>query len=167
MKGALAGSSRSEPEGAIDYFAAHCAQYGEILGWLFGTWTAANPSAAATGISLLESPAHRSIATDTVAKTWATMDPASTARWMDQLPDAQLTNQARLALATGLSPINPTEAWNRALEILDPSLQYKALKTTLSELVSVNPEAARTLLASTNLPPNNLERLTELLRATQ
>jgi len=167
MKGALAGWSRSEPQAAVEYFTANYTQSTEILSSLFSTWATSDPGAAASGVSLLDNATNRSIATETVAKTWATVDPAGAARWIDQLPQAQQTDQARLAVATALSPTNPQEAWNRGLEIMDASTQYKALKTALSEMVSVDPSAARALLASAQLSATNVSRLSELLLAVQ
>jgi hypothetical protein len=167
MKGALSGWIGREPEAAVNHYQAGYGRYHDLLASLYDTWTASNPIAAASGIALLQSQPHRTIATRSVARGWAASDAASAARWLDGVPAADRSDEARFAIVTALAPARPVEAWNRALEIANPSLQYKALKSAFGNLLIAEPAQARELLQATPLSPTNSERLAEMLRAIE
>jgi hypothetical protein len=167
MKGALTGWIGREPEAAVNHYQASYGRYHDILASLYDTWTASNPAAAAAGVALLESGTHRTLAIQSVARGWAASDAAGAANWLDQLPAAYRSDEARFAVANALSPDRPVEAWNRALEIANPSLQYKALKSAFGNLLAADPAQARSLLQATPLPATTSERLAEMVRAIE
>jgi hypothetical protein len=163
MRGALAGWSRAEPAAAVAYFATHYPKYSEMLSSIFETWTVSDPAAAAAGIRLVNDAATRAIAIETVARSWAPLDPAKAAGWLNEIPVADRTDGARLAVVSALATVNPSEAWSRAMEIRDPSMQYRALKSAFGAMMSTDPAAARKLLTSAALPAKYVERLNDLL----
>jgi hypothetical protein len=167
VKGALAGWSRSEPESAASFVAANYSQSREMLTTVYETWASSDPTRAAAGTGLVKDPVQRAFALESVVSAWAATDAAAAAEWVDRLPEAERTDAVRLAVVSGMSAVDPVEAWNRAQAMTDPSLQYRGLKAAFATIVTRDPQAARGLLESANLSTRNAERLRELLAAVE
>jgi hypothetical protein len=165
VRGAVAGWSNADPAAAAAYVAANYATYPEMTTTVFDTWAEATPTEAASGTRLLDDPRLRAVATEAVAQAWAASDPTQAAGWVDSLPAAERSDAVLLAVATGLSTVSPVEAWHRAQEIQDPSLQYRGLKAAFATIVTQQPQVARDLLASATLNERATERLQDLLAA--
>ncbi len=167
IEGAMAGWSRSDPEAAAAFAAANYPRYREVLTTVYEVWADDAPANAADATRLLQDPALRAAATETVVKTWAVTDASDAAAWVDRLPADDQTDAIRFALVTAMSSSDPVGAWNRAQAIGDASMQYRALKAAFSEVVIRNPDTAAELLASATLSERNAERLHAILDATQ
>lgn len=167
MKGTLSSWIERDPPAAVSYYEANYGRYNDLLASLYDVWTGSDSAAAARGIALLQDPAHRSIASQSVARSWAATDAAAAAQWLDQLPITERSDDARLAVATALAATQPVDGWNRAFEITNPNLQYRALKAAFAVLVTTDPDKARGLLQTARLSPTSNARLTEMLHAIE
>jgi hypothetical protein len=99
-------------------------------------------------------------------KIWAVKGDAEQAvRYVTTLPQEHGTDAVKLSLISGISHAAPAEAWSVALQISDPSAQFRALKSALSVLAAQNPDHAERLLKSSSLSSSVSQRLGSVLEA--
>lgn len=166
IKGALTGWSRVDPAAAAAYAVDYKTGNTELVAAVYDIWADGAPGAAAAAAQTIGDDMLRAAAIRQVAATWAVEEPQQAAAWLDQLPLAERSDAAMLAVVQGLAPEQPRVAFARAQEIQDPQLQYRGLKAAFTELVIRQPAAARDLLASSSFTGNTAERLEEILAAT-
>lgn len=167
VKGALAGWSRVDPAAAAAYALTYRTGNGEMVATVYDIWADVAPADAASSALTIGDPMLRAAAIEMVASTWSVEEPQQAAAWLDQLPAAERSDAAILAVVANLAPEDPVAAFARAQAIQDPKLQYRGLKAAFTELVIRQPAAARDLLASSSVTGNTAERLQEILAATE
>lgn len=166
IAGAIEGWAKTDPQAAFDYLNKNHPADTELLAKLYSSWAASDSKAAAESTAKIADPQFRSIALESVIKTWAAKgDPNEVTQYLESIPAADNTDAVKLAAAAAVSQADPLKAWNIAQSISGEKAQLRALNAAFSNLVIRNPGEAGALLDSASLSDNATSRLREMLDA--
>ncbi|RYD20790.1 MAG: hypothetical protein EOP88_13705 [Verrucomicrobiaceae bacterium] len=166
IAGTIDGWAKTDPRAAFDYLNKNHPADTELLSKLYSSWAANDAKAAAESTADIADPAFRSIALESVIKTWAAKgNPEEVTNYLNSIPTADNTDAVKLAAATAVSQADPRKAWDIAKSISGEKVQIRALNAAFANLVIQNPGEAGALLESAALSENASSRLREMLDA--
>jgi RNA polymerase sigma factor (sigma-70 family) len=102
----------------------------------------------------------------TAASTWAANDPAGAARWVSSLNDGLEKDAFTATLVVSISDRHPSEAWEWAVTIQDPTIRGQAANRAALSFAKQNPVAARQSIEGSNLPPEMKSQLINSISGT-
>lgn len=166
ITGVIESWAKTNPQAAFDYLNKNHPGDTELLTKLYTSWAASDSKAAADSTANIADPQFRSIALESVVKTWALKgNPNEVAEYINQIPAADQTDSVKLAAATAMSQADPHMAWDIAKSISGEKAQLRALNAAFSNLVIQDPGEAGALLESASLSESASSRLREMLDA--
>ncbi|RYD50026.1 MAG: hypothetical protein EOP85_00415 [Verrucomicrobiaceae bacterium] len=166
ITGAIDGWAKTDPQGAFDYLNKNHPGDTELLARLYSSWAAKDSRAAAESTARIADPQFRSLALESVIKTWAAKgNPGEVLAYLEGIPAADNTDAVKLAAVTAVSESDPHKAWEIATHISGEKAQLRALNAAFANLVIQNPGEAGALLESATLSENATSRLREMLDA--
>lgn len=166
ISGVIDGWAKTDPQAAFDYLNKNHPGDSELLAKLYSSWAVKDAKAAADSTADIADPGSRSIALESVIKTWgAKGNPAEVAEYLNHIPAADNTDAVKLAAVTVVSEAAPRKAWDIATGITSEKVQQRALNAAFANLVIQNPGEAGALLESASLSENATARLREMLDA--
>lgn len=166
IAGVIDGWAKTDPQAAFDYLNKNHPADTELLAKLYSSWAASDSKAAAESTAKIADPQFRSIALESVIKTWAAKgDPNEVTQYLQSIPAADNTDAVKLAAAAAVSQADPRKAWDIATSISGEKAQLRALNAAFASLVIRDPGEAGALLESASLSANATSRLREMLDA--
>lgn len=166
LSGALEGWAKTDPYAAIEYLNNNYPNNSDLLTSLYSSWAANDPAGAADGAMLIDDPTMRSLALESVIKSWSISgNPQEVVNYLRDIPAAEATDAVKLAAANAISQSSPQQAWEIAQTISGESAQLRALKAAFANMVIQNPAQAGAMLDSTALSETASVRLRDMLDA--
>ncbi len=136
---------------------------------VFTSWAARDPIQATQAAQSLAAGPERAGAIAGVALGWIEggAQAESVARWSSSLPSPSDRDRARAVVAAETAFDQPVLAWNEARQITNATQRDAAFREIFPTLVEADPQAARRALASTGLPPVEVEYYQSMIPASQ
>jgi hypothetical protein len=149
----ISGMAASDPRGALDLYQSSGANSGtfdfpfQLLGSIFGAWTAKNPMEAAQAAAQLPF-GDRRLAREIIASTWAAMDSPAAMDWARTIPNIDDKNLAMQNILSQWSRTDPASVAEWIRQMPEGSTKQNMLIQIERQLAVSDPKFALELAQS-------------------